>query len=129
MTAVPVRPAPIIETLLTALGGHRHRGADERQIQDSIAQLLKHLEIRFDREHPLSALDRPDFFVAASVVIEVKMKAPRTSVLMQLGRYATHEQVSALILASPRFTVVTGLPERIHHKPLYGVALPGVGLA
>lgn len=119
----------VVGAAIAALGSHRHRGVGEKQIQDSVERVLAHAGLEFVRECVLSPADRPDFLLTGGVVVEVKMKAPRSPVLMQLGRYATHEQVSALVLASPSYTVVAGLPDRIHGKPLTGVQLPGGGLA
>lgn len=125
----PNRAAAAIDEVVDALAGYRHRGATERHIQDSVERVLAHRGWAYHREHALSAHDRPDFFLVDSgVVIEVKMKASRSFVLMQLGRYAVHDEVSALVLASPRCTVVAGLPAALYRKPLTGVQLPGVGL-
>jgi hypothetical protein len=115
--------------LVTVLGSHRHLGVTEKHIQASVGRVLSHFGFAFRREYPLSVHDRPDFLVEGSVVIEVKMRASRSAVLMQLGRYAAHHEVTALILASPRYTAVAGLPDRIHGKPVEGLQLPGAGLA
>jgi hypothetical protein len=115
--------------LVTVLGSHRHLGVTEKHIQESVGRVLSHFGFAFRREYPLSDHDRPDFLVDGSVVIEVKMRASRSAVLMQLGRYAAHHEVTALILASPRYTAVAGLPDRIHGKPVEGLQLPGAGLA
>lgn len=123
-----MQPAEDVLRLVSTLSGYRHRGANERHIQDSVERVLTHGGWKFRREHFLSAHDRPDFLVEGGIVIEVKMKASRSFVLMQLGRYAAHSEVSALVLASPRFTVVAGLPEMLYGKSLAGVHLPGVGL-
>lgn len=120
--------AVLAADVVTVLGAHRHRGVNEKQIQDSVQRVLAAAGLAFSREHVLSAQDRPDFLVDGGVVVEVKMKASRSMVLMQLGRYASHDQVTALVLASPRLTVVSGMPDSIHGKPVRVVQLPGVGL-
>lgn len=129
-TAAAERNAAVLAAdVVTALGTHRHRGGNEKQIQDSVERVLAAAGLVFSREHALSAQDRPDFLVDGGVVVEVKMRASRSMVLMQLGRYASHDQVAALVLASPRLTVVSGMPDSIHGKPVRVVQLPGVGLA
>lgn len=127
MSAI-VEPDQSVLRLVQTLNGYRHRGVNEKDIQASVERVLAHGGWKFQREHSLSAHDRPDFFVEGGIVVEVKMKASRSFVLMQLGRYAVHSDVRALVLASPRFTVVAGLPQMMYGKPLAGVHLPGVGL-
>jgi hypothetical protein len=118
--------AGLVGEVVSALGAYRHRGVNEAQIQHSVGCVLAQRGFVFERERVLSPHDRPDFLVAGGVVVEVKMKVSRSAVLMQLGRYAGHECVAAVVLASPRYTVVAGLPERIHGRPVVGVQLPGV---
>lgn len=123
-----VEPDEGVLRLVHTLNRYRHRGANEKDIQASVERVLAHCGWKFHREHSLSAHDRPDFLVEDGIVLEVKMKASRSFVLMQLGRYAVHSEVAALVLASPRYTVVAGLPKTLYGKPLAGVHLPGVGL-
>lgn len=72
------------------------------------------------REPRLSARDIPDFMVDG-IAVEVKMNSaqPR-SAIRQLGRYAAHEEVRALILASNR---AIALPSTLNGKPVFAVSL------
>lgn len=67
------------------------------------------------REHRLAAGDIVDFLVFGTIALEVK--GPRhtaAQTLRQLGRYAAHERVSALILATSR---AMHMPGEIGGKP------------
>lgn len=118
----------VAERVTKLLESYIHRGAREVEIHDSIKQVLTLGKVRFEHEYQLSGRDRPDFFVEGLVVIEVKRNAATDGVVLQLGRYAEHLQVRALIIATPKSTSLVGLPDEILGTPLYHAALPGPGL-
>lgn len=113
-----------------ALQSYVHRGQREKQIQDSIEYVLRRADFAsVQREFRLSAKDRPDFLIDDRVVIEVKMRASSSAVLWQLGRYALDDRVEAIVVATPRFSTLSGLPREIHRVPVFPVALRGPGLS
>lgn len=72
------------------------------------------------REYRLAAGDIPDFMIGG-VVVEVKIKgAVKRSVFRQLERYAEHDCVTAIVLAS---SLAMGLPAFICDTPAYFVSL------
>ena len=106
---------------------YRYRWCDERNLQTQISTVLhEHFQVR--AETALSVHDRPDFLVTVDsrlVAVEVKVKGAWTPVMRQLGRYAAHPCVDAVVLAAGRRALLPGLPERIHSKPVIGVYLNG----
>ena len=99
---------------------HTYRWTTERQLQDGIAEVLA---TRFDAhaEHALSQQDRPDFWVTVGgfhVAVEVKIRGARTPILQQLGRYAAHDSVDAVLLASGKRALLVGIPTEIHRTPV-----------
>lgn len=78
-------------------------------------------------EYRLGPRDRPDFLVdvdGVNIVVEVKVAGSRNPILRQLGRYAAHPNVDALVLASSRRTLLHYMPMELHSKPV-AVALVG----
>lgn len=112
-----ISPAAVCE----AIASVRVNLSRETQTQADIeAELVRRFGDRVRREHSLSPGDRPDFMVEG-VVVEVKIRgAQKRSIFRQLTRYAEHDAVTALILASG---VSMGLPEAINGKPCYFVSL------
>lgn len=101
---------------------YRFAFANEKQLQDGIERMLAAENVAFEREHRLTAKDRPDFFLPNSgIVIEVKIKGATNDVLRQLYRYAEHEQVKAIILVTSRGR--HQLPITMHDKPCRAVVL------
>lgn len=99
---------------------HTYRWTTERQLQDGIAGVLA---TRFEvyAEYALSQQDRPDFWVAVRgyhVAVEVKIRGARTPILQQLGRYAAHNSVDAVLLASGKRALLVGIPAEIHGTPI-----------
>lgn len=132
MTAA-VKLAPevslVVNQVYRAVRNRVYSGTDEKQVQAAIGQALQAAKLPFEAEYRLSPQDIPDFLVDGSVVIEVKMKASRALILRQLSRYARHEQVRALMLVSPRFTTIGGMPDQVLQVPLYVAPLPGPGFS
>lgn len=113
-----IEAAQLVSTYLSSF---TYDWTTERELQDAIWPVLC---ARFDhaqREAILSARDRPDFIVDpddAAVAIEVKVKGSRNAILRQLGRYAEHDDIAAIVLASGRRTLLAGIPLEIHGKPV-----------
>ncbi|MCA2247582.1 hypothetical protein JF729_07195 [Mycobacterium intracellulare] len=114
--------------ILAALQGRIYGGLRETQIQDRVGAALAAAGLVFERECRLSERDRPDFLVGGQVVVEVKLKTPRSVVLRQLGRYAEHGQVEAIVLATTSFSTLRNMRVTIHQVPVYPAVLRGVGL-
>ena len=113
--------------LTSVLCRYRFRWCDERDLQTAIGSVLAQ---RFDvqAETALSERDRPDFLVTVGgrlVAVEVKVQGAWTSIVRQLGRYATHPGVDAVVLADGRRALLPGLPDQIHGKPVDGVYVSG----
>jgi hypothetical protein len=123
---------PVVTVLagqvLSALDGYVYGGRWETQIQDRVGEALGAAGLVFERECRLSERDRPDFLVGGRVVVEVKLKTPRSVVLRQLGRYAEHARVEAIVLASTSFSTLQNMRLTVHQVPVYPVILRGVGL-
>jgi hypothetical protein len=106
---------PAIQWAADAIGRARIDLSDEKAAQRQIAEVLTGRGIAFEREVALSPGDRPDFLLPDGLVIEVKLRARKMEIWRQLGRYAAHERVRALLLVS---NTAMGLPEMIEGKPL-----------
>ncbi|HTK34567.1 MAG TPA: hypothetical protein VL358_04665 [Caulobacteraceae bacterium] len=79
--------------------------------------------VLIEREVRLSPADRPDFVIDGRIVVEVKLKRPGNrpeTVLRQLGRYAEHDGVEAIILAS---NLAMTVPAALNGKPVLFVSL------
>lgn len=94
--------------------------ADEKQLQERMADVLVADGLYIRREYPLGDGDIVDFLVLSNdilplrgVAIEVKIKGARRAIFKQLERYVRHEAVEEIILAT---NVPMGLPERIGGK-------------
>ncbi|UXA19511.1 hypothetical protein [Mycobacterium sp. SMC-4] len=123
-------PADAARVLADWLAAHTYRWLSEADLQAAMRDVLSE---RFftDREKPLSRRDRPDFLVTVgefTVAVEVKVKAPRAVVIRQLGRYAEHESVDAIVFASGRRSLVPAIPAVIHGKPVVSVFVGSVAL-
>jgi len=113
-----------IRELAQRLGEYRIVFANEHDFQDGIQDVLDTLSkahgFQFEREYRLSAADRPDFFLPAEgIAIECKIKGSTSEVFRQLSRYAEHESVNGIILATSRRTHYA--PTELNHKPIYTV--------
>lgn len=122
------RPVQIAERVVAALSDHVYRAARERALQDAIETVLRGRGFRVEREFRLNERDRPDFLVDRYVAVEVKMRASGSAVLSQLARYAAHDRVRAIVVATPRLSSLAGMPEEILGVVVRPVALSGPGL-
>lgn len=110
----------MIENVLTAIRTARLDLSDEKRTQSDLACVLSTQGIPFEREVRLSAGDIPDFMVG-DIAVEVKIRGARKmDIYHQLVRYAKHERVGSLILAT---NITMGLPEQLEGKPVFFVAL------
>jgi hypothetical protein len=117
-------PPPITaERLREVLGSYRYNHANERDLQDGIAQVLATRGIRFDREVVLGPKDRPDFMVDG-IAVEVKVDGGLSDVTRQLHRYAQHAQVRALLLVTSR-AQLGNQPGKMNGKPVTVLVLLG----
>lgn len=119
----------LAERVVALLADRVYRAADERALQDGIEVVLRGSGLRVEREFRLDERDRPDFLVGGCVAVEVKMRASGSAVLAQLARYAAHQRVHAIVVATPRLSSLSRVPDRILGVPVRGVALPGPGLS
>ncbi len=125
-------PAPVwvaARDLAAHLSSCLYEWTAERDLQDAVADRLGQ-RYAVCRERALPGRDRPDFLVETTgfgVAVEVKVNGSRTAVLRQLGRYAAHREVGAVVLASGRRSLLAGMPAMIHGKPV-AVALLAGGL-
>lgn len=99
---------------------YTYRWTTERQLQEGIGDVLANT-YQVAPEHALSKKDRPDFWVTAGhyhIAVEVKIRGARTPILQQLGRYAAHDCVDAVILAAGKRALLVGIPPEIHRTPV-----------
>lgn len=107
---------PLIELLKAA----RLDVSDEKRTQRDMAEVFDARGISYQREVRLSKSDIVDFMVHG-IALEVKLKgANKRDVFRQLERYAEHDSVNALVLAS---NITMGLPAEIKGKPIYFIHL------
>lgn len=88
--------------------------ADEKALQERIAEAFTLAGFVFEREVRLSPGDIIDFMVG-DCGVEVKIKGRRREIFKQCVRYCSHERVHALVLAT---NIPMGLPESINGKPV-----------
>ena len=95
--------------------------SSEKRLQEDLAAALERSQIQYEREKRLTAADIPDFFLQGGMVIECKMrgKARNLDVYQQLNRYAKHDAVTVIILAT---NLSIGLPASLCGKPEIGRA-------
>ncbi|MHB8226260.1 MAG: hypothetical protein ACYDCV_12085 [Acidithiobacillus sp.] len=95
--------------------------SDEKRLQADLAVVLTNSGIQFTRELVLSARDIPDFLIEGGTTIECKLRpAQKTAVYRQLQRYASHTEVTSIILAT---NLSMALPATINGKPAYMASL------
>ena len=94
--------------------------SSEKAAQDDLEKLLDAAGIPYAREVRLSGRDIVDFTIGL-VALELKLKgANKKSVYRQLCRYAKHDGIETIVLAS---NLSMGLPPTIEGKPAYFVRL------
>lgn len=113
------------EQIVRLLQRYRFDLSTEKHLQAGIEDAFRAEGIQFEREKRLPGsdfLDILDFFVTGGVVVECKMrnKARKIEIFKQISRYAMHEDVTAIVLAS---NLVMGLPPAINGKPIFAASL------
>lgn len=107
----------LAKTLVRLIQHQRLDLSTEKRMQAQLAGVLTDNNIEFEREKMLSKRDIPDFLVAGGIVIECKLRgARRMDVYKQLCRYADHDAVTVLILAS---NLTMGIQPELNGKPVY----------
>ncbi len=121
MTSEPF-PVPALTKAIdiaALLSAFRWPLSNEKLLQADIETVLSDKGIAFEREVHLSASDIVDFMIDG-VAVEVKIKGSAREIYRQLERYAAHERVEALVLATNR---PMGLPLQINGRPARMVLL------
>lgn len=115
--------------ILDLLIRHRLPLSDEKQLQAEMAKVFEVAKLSFRREVRLDARDIVDFMVddllplAPRIAIEVKIGGSRRAIFRQLERYAEHDAVGEIVLAT---NVPMNLPAEINGKPT-AIAALGMG--
>lgn len=103
------------EQIVAALRSRSYLAASEHELHEGIASSLAAAGIAFEREVRLDARSRVDFLTGDGIGIEVKVAGSVHSVVRQLARYAEHDRVRALVLATTT----------VKHWPLCGCPSTG----
>lgn len=116
-------PCAALRALAALVAQARVDLANEKASQADLNALLiaAYSAERVSREHRLGPGDIPDFLIDGRFIIEMKgMRHRADPVVRQLLRYARHDQVEGMVLATARAMV---LPPQIGGKPLLVVNL------
>lgn len=89
------------DRIAEAIRGQSYSYTCESELQEAIAEVLSSCSIPFNREHRITAADRPDFTVEG-IAIEIKVEGSLTSVTRQLHRYAQLPGVDEIILVTDK---------------------------
>jgi hypothetical protein len=120
-----VEPQLALAALKNLIGTVQFRFSEEKYLQDGLQVIFQREAVVFWREHNLSFRDRPDFFLPFSgIAIEVKVNGATSAVLRQLERYATHDEVKAILLITTRLR--HQMPEQLNGKPVAVVTILGL---
>jgi len=116
-------PGPAgVDALISELRGFRFRFARERDLQDGVAAVLTQAGIGFVRERALGPRDRPDFLTEGGVAVEIKIQGSRAECLRQVARYATHSEVTAvLVVGTPHW--LSSLQCVLNGKPVLSLRM------
>lgn len=106
----------MISRALSALRSTRFPLSDEKRLQAAISDAFTATGIEHEREVRLSDKDIIDFLLPGGLGIEVKIKGGKREIYFQVQRYAQHDQITALILAT---NVPMGFPPLVNGKPVY----------
>lgn len=105
--------------VLRCLARYQISTVNEATAQVDIARALRidFVEGAVKREYRVSKRDRPDFMIGGRIALEVKVqRASKLDVWRQLCRYAEHDMVEEIVLAT---SLAMGLPPDINGKPVY----------
>jgi hypothetical protein len=116
-----------VSEIIQIIHGYRLDLTTEKMLQVDMAKAFSAAGVSFQREKHLTGKDIPDFFVEGvngGIVVECKIQGARKmETYKQLRRYASHPDVSAVILAS---NMAMRLPQEIEGKPVFMASL-GLG--
>ncbi len=94
--------------------------SDEKRAQSDVEYALANAGLPCSKEYELSKGDVVDFMVG-DIALELKLRgAKKMAIYRQLKRYAKHEAVGSIVLAS---NLSMGMPEQIEGKDVYFVKL------
>ncbi len=96
--------------------------SDEKRLQEAISGEMERSHMEHRREVRLNGADIIDFMVG-DIGIEVKIGGSKRAIFRQCERYAEHESVSAIVIATAK---AMGVPPEVNGKPIL-VALLGMG--
>lgn len=116
---VPTAHDALMVRLIRLIETHRCPLTDEKLTQAALETMFLDAGLDVKREHRLSKSDIPDFYIDG-IVVEVKIKGARAAIGRQLQRYATHETVTGVLLAT---AVSVVLPSVINGKPARAASL------
>lgn len=109
-----------VSRLSAALADRRLDLSNEKATQREIGEALQSAGIDFQREHRLAPGDIVDFFLPDGIALEVKLRYSRREIERQIRRYAKHDTVCALVLAT---ATAIHLPADIDGKPVHVISL------
>ena len=98
------------------LSTRRFSLSDEKALQVEMFAALVAGGFDAKREVTLGVGDIIDFTIDGHIGIEVKIKGAKRAIFHQVERYAAHDSIHELILAS---NVAMGFPPSINGKPTY----------
>lgn len=110
-----------IRQVLTVLDQYRFVYSNEKQLQQSIYDVLADEGVSIDRERSLAPFGVVDF-MKDGVAFEIKIKGQKKNIYRQCRDYCKHEDVKALVLVTAN---AMGLPENMEGKPSFVYRLSG----
>ena len=91
----------------------------ERDLQESLAELLSSEGYAAERERTLGPAERPDFLVDGGIAVEVKVNGTAAQLERQLRRYLAHPEITGALVVTTRArhrslaAVIGGKPVRV----------------
>jgi len=92
----------LLRRIVEFLPRFAYRFGDEKQLHEGIATVLQQHGVGFQREYVASKEDRFDFLCDGGIVIEAKIHGSLSPALRQAARYAKHDMVCAIVIATSR---------------------------
>lgn len=115
-----------VDEIAAVIRGSKFRYADEDDLQEGIAQALRHAGATVTREVRLSNASRIDL-LCGRIGVEVKVAGSSTATGRQCARYLDGDALDGLVLVTSRVRHLS-VPDRIHGKPVAVVTITGQGL-